>query len=70
MSEASNESENGGEKDALIVASKTKAYIKNLGCMVSADALDELNKKIYDLIDAAVKRTKENKRSTLRSHDF
>lgn len=58
------------ERETLIVASKTKAFIKNQGCMVSADALDELNNKIYQLIENAVKRTKENKRSTLRSHDF
>ena len=38
--------------------------------MVSADAMDALNAKVYELIDAAVKRTKENKRSTLRPHDF
>lgn len=58
------------QKETLIVASKTKAYIKELGCMVSADALDELNKKVYEMIEDAVQRTKENKRSTLRSHDF
>lgn len=58
------------ERETLIVASKTKAFIKSQGCMVSADALDELNNKIYSLIENAVKRTKENKRSTLRSHDF
>ncbi|MCR9141665.1 MAG: hypothetical protein NXI24_05390 [bacterium] len=58
------------ERETLIVASKTKAFIKSQGCMVSADALDELNNKIYALIENAVKRTKENKRSTLRSHDF
>ncbi len=58
------------ERETLIVASKTKAFIKSQGCMVSADALDELNNKIYALIEGAVKRTKENKRSTLRAHDF
>jgi histone H3/H4 len=58
------------ERETLIVASKTKAFIKSQGCMVSADALDQLNNKIYELIENAVKRTKENKRSTLRSHDF
>ncbi|MCB1309212.1 MAG: hypothetical protein KDK30_13560 [Leptospiraceae bacterium] len=58
------------EKETLIVASKTKAYIKSQGCMVSSDALDELNKKVYEIIENAVKRTKENKRSTLRAHDF
>jgi histone H3/H4 len=58
------------EKDLLIVASKTKNYIKNQGCMVSGDALEALNRKIYELIDNAVKRTRENKRTTLRPHDF
>jgi len=58
------------EKEQLVVASKTRAYIKSLGCMVSADAVDELNKKVYELIDQAVQRTKDNKRSTLRPHDF
>ncbi|MEQ9366093.1 MAG: hypothetical protein RIF32_17750 [Leptospirales bacterium] len=58
------------ERETLIVASKTKAFIKSQGCLFSADALDQLNNKIYELIENAVKRTKENKRSTLRSHDF
>ena len=58
------------EKETLIVASKTKAYIKSQGCMVSSDALDELSRKVYDLLDNAIKRTKDNKRSTLRAHDF
>jgi histone H3/H4 len=58
------------EKEALIVASKTKAYIKSQGCMVSGDAIDALNEKIYALLDQAVKRTKENKRTTLRAHDL
>lgn len=57
-------------KESLITASKCKNHIKNAGCMVSADAMDALNAKVYELIDAAVKRTKENKRSTLRPHDF
>ncbi|MBI39267.1 MAG: hypothetical protein CMF59_06685 [Leptospiraceae bacterium] len=58
------------EKEQLVVASKTRAYIKSQGCMVSADAVEELNKKVYAIIDAAVQRTKDNKRSTLRPHDF
>lgn len=58
------------EKEQLVVASKTRAYIKSQGCMVSADAVEQLNKKVYELIDAAVQRTKDNKRSTLRPHDF
>ncbi|MBX7056886.1 MAG: hypothetical protein K1X75_02390 [Leptospirales bacterium] len=57
-------------KETLLIASKTKAYIKDQGCMVAGDALDELNRKVYELINNAVKRTKENKRTTLRGHDF
>jgi len=64
------EENNSGGKDVLVVASKTKAYIKSQGCIVSGDAVDALNDKIYEMLDAAIKRTKENKRTTLRSYDF
>lgn len=58
------------EQETLLVASKTKAYIKSQGCMVSADAIDEINKKLYELLDKAIQRTKDNKRTTLRPHDL
>lgn len=58
------------EKETLIVASKTKAYIKGQGCNMSGEAIEALNQKLYDLIDQAVARTKENKRQTVRPHDF
>lgn len=58
------------EQETLIVASKTKAYIKSQGCMVSADAVDEINKKLYEMLDKAIQRTKDNKRTTLRPHDL
>ena len=57
-------------RETLVVTSKTKAYIKEKGCMMSSDAIDALNNKVHDLIDSAVLRTKENKRSTLRPHDL
>ncbi len=56
--------------ESLVVASKAKNIIKNAGCMVASDALDELNKKVHRLIEDAVKRTKDNKRSTVRPYDF
>ena len=58
------------ERESLVVASKTKAYLESQGCIVSGDAVDALNAKLYELLDAAVKRTKENKRTTVRPHDF
>ncbi len=57
-------------REVLVVTSKTKAYIKEKGCMTSGDAVDALNNKIYELIDSAIKRTKENRRSTIKPHDF
>ena len=58
------------EKESLVVTSKTKAYIKEKGCMVGGDVLDALNDKVRELLDKAVKRAKDNKRSTLRSQDL
>ena len=58
------------EKESLVIASKTRAYIKDCGCMVSPEALEEFNRRVYELLDKAIHRTKENKRTTLRPHDF
>lgn len=57
-------------KEPLCVGSKVKAYIKSKGCMTSADALGALNCKVYALLDAAVERTKGNKRSTVKPQDL
>jgi len=58
------------KKEMLLVASKVKAYIKKKGCMTSGDALVAVNDQVYALVDAAVKRTKANKRATLRPQDL
>ena len=57
-------------KEVLVVASKVKAYVKKKGCMTSADAVAALNEKVYALLDEAIKRTKANKRATLRPQDL
>jgi len=56
--------------EMMVVASKVKAYIKSKGCMTSGDALAELNCKIAGILDAAVQRTKANKRSTVKPQDL
>ncbi len=58
------------EKQMLIVSSKTRAYIKEKGFMMSGEAATALNIKVHELIDEALERTQKNKRSTLRSHDL
>jgi hypothetical protein len=59
-----------GKKDVLVVASKVKAYIKSKGAMTSSDAIGGLNDCVYAILDAAVKRTKANRRSTVKPHDL
>ena len=60
----------GGKKEVLVVASKVKAYIKSKKMMTSADAVGALSDKMYALIDDAIKRTKANRRSTVKPQDI
>ena len=59
-----------GNKEVLIIASKTKAYIKSQGMMTSSDAIVALSDAIYGLIDAAIDRTRANRRSTVKPQDL
>jgi len=58
------------DKDILIVSSKVKAYMKEKGVKSSGDLVEAVSKKVYDLLDAAVVRARENKRSTVRPYDL
>lgn len=57
-------------KDVLVVASKVKAYVKSKGMMSSSDAVAALNDIVYVALDAAIERTKANKRSTVKPQDL
>ena len=57
-------------KEALAVTSKVKEYIKSKGCQTSADAIDEINKKIAAMLDAATSRVKANGRATVKPYDL
>ena len=58
------------KREPLIVASKVKAYIKSKKMMTSSDALEPLSEKVYAMLDAAIARTKANRRSTVKSQDL
>jgi hypothetical protein len=58
------------KRDSLIVASKVKAYIKSKKMMTSSDALEPISDKVYDMLDAAINRTKANRRSTVKAQDL
>ena len=57
-------------EDMLVVGSKVKAYIKAKGYHTSGDALEGLNEKVHEILDAATARCQSNKRSTVRPHDM
>ncbi len=58
------------KRDSLIVASKVKAYIKSKKMMTSSDALEPISEKVYAMLDAAIIRTKANRRSTVKAQDL
>jgi hypothetical protein len=58
------------KRESLIVASKVKAYIKSKKMMTSSDALAAISEHVYSMLDAAVVRTKANRRSTVRAQDL
>ena len=58
------------KKEVLVVASKVKAYIKSKGMMTSSDAIGELSECVYSILNDAIKRTKANRRSTVKPQDL
>ena len=58
------------KKEVLVVASKVKAYIKSKKMMTSSDAIGALSDNVRAILDAAMKRTKANRRSTVKPHDL
>ena len=58
------------KREILCVGSKVKAYIKSHGMKSSGDLVEAISHKVHDTIDAAMQRTTNNKRSTVRPHDL
>ena len=56
--------------EPLVVTSKVKAYIKSKKMMTSSDAIEALNKAVYQIIDCGINRTKANRRSTVKPQDL
>ncbi len=58
------------KKDVLVVASKVKGYIKSKKCHTSGETIGALSEQLEKIIDAAVKRTIANRRSTVKPQDL
>ena len=57
-------------REAVVVASKVKAYVKSKKMMSSSDMIVALSDKVYCLLDHAMKRTEANRRSTVKALDL
>ncbi|MBU6375076.1 MAG: hypothetical protein KGQ59_03700 [Bdellovibrionales bacterium] len=62
----------GGEKETLVVASKTKDYIRKAsgGMNTSSAVMNVLSEKIRHLCDQAISRAKQDGRKTVMDRDF
>ncbi len=56
-------------REVLVVASKVKEYIKTKKMMSSGDLPEALSEALYDLVDKAVARAKDNGRQTVQPRD-
>ena len=56
-------------RDALVVASKVKAYIKGKKMNTSAEAITKLSEQVYMMIDNATTRSRLNGRKTIKGQD-
>jgi histone H3/H4 len=56
--------------EPLVVASKVKAYVRDKGMMTSSDALCALSEAVYKVLDGAIARAQQNKRSTVKPQDL
>ena len=59
------------ENEALVIASKVKAYIKKSGDLkCSAAVIDVLSDKVRAMCDNAIEKAKADKRKTVQEKDF
>jgi histone H3/H4 len=52
-----------------VVASKVKEYLKQQGCRTSGDAIEAVEQRLKEVLDAAARRAKGNKRGTVKAVD-
>ena len=57
-------------KETLVVGSKVKDFIKEEELRTDGDLIDSLSEKVSEMLKSAMKRCKENGRSTVRPCDL
>ena len=59
----------GKSREVLVVTSKVKDYIKSKDMMSSGDLAEAVSEVVYDILDKAAHRAKENGRQTVQHRD-
>lgn len=57
-------------REIVVVGSKVKESVKELGCQSSGDLVEAVSEKVHDMLEAAVERAKQNGRATVRPYDL
>ncbi len=57
-------------RESVVVASKIRDAIRDLGCQTSGDLPEALSERIHQMLTQAVERAKSNGRATVRPHDL
>ncbi|MBK6916171.1 MAG: hypothetical protein U0168_26485 [Nannocystaceae bacterium] len=57
-------------KEIVVVGSKVKEVIKEAGLRSDGELVQAVSDKVHDLLADAIKRCKDNNRSTVRPHDL
>ena len=52
------------------VVERLKAYVKSKKMMTSSEALGTISDCVYSMLDAAIARSKANRRSTVKAQDL
>lgn len=60
----------GAGRESLVVGSKVKAYIRAQGAKTSGELPVALSEAVYNLLDQAISRAMNNKRSTVQPKDL
>jgi len=63
-------SEETKTREGLVVKSKAKQVLKELGAATASDALEGLDRLVREWLNQAAARAAANGRKTVRSYDF
>lgn len=56
--------------EMLVVASKVKGLVKKKGLRTSKEFLEELSKRVANLVTSSIEKAKEDNRGTVKDRDL